>query len=289
MENLKAIKNRIKTVDSIIKATNAMKMVSSIKLTHVNNVNRFAKEGAKALFDMFSRAVDEILFKQEFDGTPWFCMEDGATLLIILSTDQGFCGSFKQLILDEAQETVAQHPGAYVETFGKKAQHLTNVNPDLQAVRNVQSRYDISAFADMLSQLVWGYVRSCPIKEILVVSGEFKNVVVQKAQCQKIFTARAGLDFHEAATSQYTEIEGSQLGVVGFAGEVFKAYLSKLFTGIVTEHLLSELSARVMAMDNSVRNARGMFDKLSALYNRVRQAKITQELTEIVSSIECVQ
>ena len=54
MENLKVIKDRIKTVGSIIKATNAMKMVSTVKLARVNNINKCSKQCAEILFDMFS-------------------------------------------------------------------------------------------------------------------------------------------------------------------------------------------------------------------------------------------
>ena len=59
MENLKAIKDRIHTVNSIIKATSAMKMVSTVKLAKINNTNKCSKECSDILFDMFSKAVQE--------------------------------------------------------------------------------------------------------------------------------------------------------------------------------------------------------------------------------------
>lgn len=282
MENLKAIKDRIKTVDSIIKATNAMKMVSSVKLAKVNNSNLHTKDCSNILFDMFSRAVRETLFDQNFEGTSWFAPAKGNTLVIVLSTDQGFCGSFKQFILDKGEETISKFPGAYVEVFGKKGESIPkNIIDDIET-REIDSRYNIKSYASMLASLSFKYIQNHNVKELFVVSGEFKNVLLQRAACRKIFP----IEQEDVTKTEYTSIEGSK---INFIESVFKMYLSKIFIAIVTEHLISELSARVMAMDNSVRNAKDMFEKLNGLYNRVRQAKITQELTEIVSSIECVQ
>ena len=280
MENLKAIKDRIKTVNSIIKATNAMKMVSTVKLARVNNLNKCSKRCAEILFEMFSKAVREAIFEQKTDY--WFSRKNGKTLIVVLSTDQGFCGSYKQSLQDKAEEVISQHPGAYVEVFGKKGAILEQNKIEDIAPREIESRYDIGAFASTLVNLVSKYVKERDVSEVLVVSGEFKNVLVQRAKCSKIYP----IPEENITETRYTKVEGNRLE---FIDSVFDMYLSKLFTGIVTEHLISELSARVMAMDNSVKNANDMFEKLSVLYNRVRQAKITQELTEIVSSIECVQ
>ncbi len=288
MENLKAIRDRIKTIDSIIKATNAMKMVSNVKLTRVNNINKYSKQCAEILFDMFSRAVNELIFEQE--GDYWFAprtSQGSKPLIIVLSVDQGFCGSFLQNLNDKAIETMAQHPNAYVEVFGKKSEHLTQRGLRCEGISDslrmeVGSHFDICAYVKFMSGLVSRYIKQFSVSEVYVVSGEFKSVLVQKAKCQKIFPAVS----EDVTKTQYTKIEG---GRIDFINDVFDMYLQKLFTEIVTEHLVSELSARVMAMDNSVRNAKNMFEKLSGLYNKVRQAKITQELTEIVASIECVQ
>lgn len=285
MENLKAIKERIKTVNSIIKATNAMKMVSTVKLARVNNINRYSKKCAEILFDMFSKATRELIFEQERDY--WFSPKKGKTLIIILFIDQGFCGSFQQFLQDKANETIKQHPGAYIEVVGKKGENFVQNNLHLDEDSNIissedVSHYDIQAYVKLLSKLVSKYIKEHSVSEVHVVSGEFKNVLVQRAKCRVVFPAPTD----DITRSQYTKIESDR---IDFVNEVFDMYLQKLFTGIMTEHLVAELSARVMAMDNSVRNAKDMFEKLNGLYNSVRQAKITQELTEIVSSIECVQ
>ena len=293
MENLKAIRERIKTIDSIIKATNAMKMVSNVKLTRVNNINKYSQECSEILFDMFTRTTTELLYEQ--NNEYWFSKnvsQEANPLIIVLSVDQGFCGAFQQAIQDEAHKIISQHKDAYVETFGKKCNGLANAH--LIDLSN-NSHYDISANAKSLTELVSRYVKELFVGDVYVVSGEFKSVLVQKAKCKKIYSnfSKTKKEGHSErkfldtiSKTPYSIIEGDK---EDFISELFDMYLQKLFTGILTEHIVSELSARVMAMDNSVRNAKNMYEKLSGLYNKVRQAKITQELTEIVASIECVQ
>ena len=283
MENLKVIKNRLKTVNSIVKATNAMKMVSTVKLAKVNNLNKYSKNCAGILFDMFSKAANEAIFEKAFAPNFWLNRKSGKTLLIVLSTDQGFCGSFSQSILELAKNFIKENKDCYIEVFGKKGSSIKKNRPNnFEENLFLKSRYDIKDYANVLSKTVFEYITKHDVQNIYVVSGEFKNVLVQRAKISKIFPVETS----DITKTEYTEIEGDKQE---FIEEIFKFYLEKLFVGMVTEHLISELSARVMAMDNSVRNANDMFDKLNMLYNRIRQAKITQELTEIVSSIECVQ
>ncbi|MBP7402206.1 MAG: F0F1 ATP synthase subunit gamma, partial [Clostridia bacterium] len=58
--------------------------------------------------------------------------------------------------------------------------------------------------------------------------------------------------------------------------------------GILTEAFASEQTARMMAMDNATKNAKDMLDSLTLKSNQARQARITNELTEIVSGADAI-
>lgn len=274
MENLKALKNRLKTIDSIIKATNAMKMVSSVKLMQMNNKNKFSMASFEILQKMLEAALGEIRFLKDAPQNSWFVRENGNSLIIVLSTDQGFCGSFNQNILNFAKDIIKKNAEAFVETFGKKAVSIKEPN-------KIQDKFDLKSFAESLTNLTLDYILNKNVLNITVISAEFKNVLIQKPRAVQIFP----IDFKKQSKEK-----------ISFDGDIYKttndllrAYFLKFFTGCVTEHIFSELSARVMAMDNSVKNAKHALEDLNVLYNRVRQTRITQELTEIISSIECVQ
>ena len=274
MENLKALKDRLKTIDSIIKATNAMKMVSSVKLMKINNKNKFSIASSEILQKMLEATLNEIRFLKDAPENSWYIRDIGKTLIIVLSTDQGFCGSFNQNILNFAKDVISQNPEAFVETFGKKAASIKSPN-------EIKDKFDIKSFSEALADLSLSYLLNREVAKIIVVFAEFKNVLVQKPKSVQIFPAAI-----KARAAGKITFEGN---IYEIADDLIYKYFLKFFTGCVTGHIFSELSARVMSMDNSVKNAKHMLEDLNVLYNRVRQTKITQELTEIVSSIECVQ
>lgn len=276
MENLKVIKDRIGTVESIIKATNAMKMVSTIKLAHINNINKFSKDCYEKLFEMLSMVVGNMKFEQKLEDSSWLVQKkDGRPLILIISTNQGFCGSFNQSIMEQARKSLSSDDNPIIKIFGRKAAGLSP-----SSLVEIQDRFDIQKFSEKVCEIVINYLKNDIISKVVVVSGHFKNALVQKAETVQIFP------FKIEETPKYVKVEGDEMLL---AESLFEAYIKKLFNAIITEHIMSELSARTMAMDNSVRNAKDMFKSLIMMYNRSRQAKITQELIEIISSIECVQ
>ena len=66
-----------------------------------------------------------------------------------------------------------------------------------------------------------------------------------------------------------------------------RAVATQIFTALL-ENGASEQGARMSAMDNATRNAGDMIEKLTIQYNRSRQAKITNELIEIISGAEAL-
>ncbi|MDR0942534.1 MAG: F0F1 ATP synthase subunit gamma [Holosporales bacterium] len=280
MENWKAIKNRIKTVSSIIKTMNSIKLVATIKLSRVNNINKCSKQCSDILFNMLLKAVDDCLFNEEFPDA-WFNREKGKQLILVLSTNQGFCGSLNQSIVTVANELIRMHEGAYVEVFGKKGNEIPQNRAETTPLQEA-AMHSVVGFSQYLTALTVNYVLNHEVNEVFLVSGEHKSILVQNARSLQLFP----IDKESANEKENVKIEGDRLK---FLEEVFRMYLFELFKGLVTEHLVSEYSSRVMTMDNSVRNASDMFEKLKVLSNRIRQDKITQELTEIISSIECIR
>ncbi|MDR1034403.1 MAG: F0F1 ATP synthase subunit gamma [Holosporales bacterium] len=283
MESLKTIKNRIRTINSIMKATNAMKMVSMAKLAKINNSGKFSKKCGDALFEMISKAVSEAIFKDILDRDSWLNRQTGKTLIMVLSTDQGFCGAFHQSINETAKRIVAEHSGSYVEIFGKKRLNsIKRLTSGFTEKIDIGRMINVSLFSKAIADIVVKYVIHNDVVNVFVISGKMKNMLSQSILCTKILP----IEKRDVIDSEYVKIDGSWQDFINAA---LGMYISKLFVSIVTEHLIAEYSARVMAMDNSVRNANCIRNRLSILYNNIRQSKITQELTEIIASVECVQ
>lgn len=283
MENTQTIRSRISTVYNIQKAATAMKLISTVKLSKLNSsAARSATESISLLADMLAVIAGEAIFSNEVNTDHWLLRKNCKTLLIVLSMDQGFCGSFKQSILTEAEQFVDNHPESYLEVFGKKTGKLIINTAKGNIQRDIKSHYDLEGFADVLQQMVLYYVLYCDVSDVYIISGKYVNVMTQLPRCCKLLP----LKIKEATTFNKTEFNIPKMGLFDF---VLKKYLYLACRNIVYEHLLSELSIRVFTMDKTVRNADEMISDLTLSYNKTRQARITQELTEIVASVDCVQ
>ncbi len=283
MENIQSIRSRINTVQNIQKAATAMKLISTIKLAKLNAILvGEIKDAINVLSNMLAIVAGEAIYNNEFDKSHWLLKKTGKSLLIVLSTDQGFCGSFKQSILNTAEKFVSEYDDMYLEIFGKK---IGNLNPnvaDISTTRTISSRDNIEDFARILQQITLEYVKKFNVTNVYVISGEYINAMTQLPRCLKLFP----LKIKDATTFSKTDFNISKTELFDW---LFEKYLYSLCYNIVYEHLQAEMSVRVFSMDKTVRNADDMWKDLTLLYNRTRQAKITQELTEIVASVECIR
>ncbi len=284
MENIQSIKNRIRTISNIQKAADAIKVISSIKLANVNKIDVVSLQSSlNILKNTLSIVASEALYYNELSDSHWIRRINGKILLIVLSVDQGFCGAFKQSLATSASNFIEKHNDCYVELFGKKLSLVnSNIVEDNSIDRNIKSRYSIELFANKLKDIIFKYITKHGVHEVHVVSGEYKSAMKQTTKCFRILP----LEIKDFKTFSTTDINTDRKQLVDY---LLNRYLYTLCFDIIREHLLAELSVRVFSVDKTSRNADDMQKSLTLLYNRTRQTKITQELTEIVSSSECVK
>lgn len=284
MENVQNIKSRIKTIINIQKAADAIRVISSVKLSSINRIDvNSLRASIEILNNTLSIVAAEALYFNELNDNHWIKRKQGKTLLIVLSVDQGFCGTFKQALSESAANFIAKNKDCYVEIFGKKLPLVNSkIVNDNSIDRNIKSRYSIDLFSNKLKDIIFKYVTTYNVHEVYVVSGEYKSAMIQTVKYSKILPLTI-IDFK---TFNTTDINTNRVQLLDY---LLNRYLYTLCFDIIREHLLAELSVRVLAVDKTSKNADNMQKELTLLYNRTRQTKITQELTEIVSSSECVR
>ncbi len=275
METLKSLKNRTATVETIMKATSAMKMVSTIKLSRVNSSNRFAKDCTTAMQEIFSILLNQMIFEKLLSKNHWLNPNrEGKSLIVVISPNSSFCGAFTQSINVTTKNVIANNHEAKVICFGEKvkiadAEYLQILEKD-----------NIEYVANKLSSKIIDIVMVEAINKIIVVSGKYENAIVQSGQISTLFPTSP------KRQHPYVEIEENLCVMLE---RVFMSYVRHAMLWLVSEHMMAEFSARLIATDNATRNAKDLSESLHMLYNRTRQSKITQELIEIVSSVECMK
>ncbi|WP_394692988.1 F0F1 ATP synthase subunit gamma [Hyphobacterium sp.] len=295
MASLKELRNRISSVKSTQKITKAMQMVAAAKLRRAQDAAEaagpYAERMASVMANLSTSMKDSPGASPLLVGTG----KSDTVLLLVLTADRGLCGGFNTNIVRKTREriTALQADGKTVKivTVGKKgADQLKRLYSslivkqyDLAGGKNV-GRDAASEFGLMIREMfAAGEFDVCEL-----ISSEFVSVISQKPRAQTLIPAVDAIDESVkrpdlgGAVYEYEPDEEEILNVL------LPRYVDTIILSALLENSAGEMGARMAAMDNATRNAGELIDKLNLVYNRTRQAKITTELTEIISGAEAL-
>ena len=289
MPNLSDLKNRIASVKSTRKITKAMQMVASAKLRRAQDAAQAGRPYAERFNAVMAGLAASV---GASEGGPKLLTGTGADqtqLLVVMTAERGLCGGFNSNIVKlarmAAKQLLAEGKTVKILTVGKKGREslkrefdtLLVDHVDLSDVKRVG--YD---HASAIAQNVLHRFDAGEFDVAKIFYSEFGSVVNQIPTELQVIPAK-----FEAATDEGTvyDYEPSEEGIL--ADLLPRSVATQIFTALL-ENAASEQGARMSAMDNATRNAGEMIDKLTIQYNRSRQAKITNELIEIISGAEAL-
>ena len=276
--NMKDIKRRIKSVESTMQITKAMELVASSKL-------RKAKEKAdkaRPYFDALYETMCEIQAENPSFLSPFTRkVGEGKSLLVVIAGDRGLAGGFNSNIFKLTQARIDELGGKdktdiiaigkkAVEYFGKREFNMLGSYPDFSENIRIHQANDIAG------EIVDKYVKGI-YERVELFYTEYVSSITQQAVTKKMLPVE--LDGQKKVSKALPIYEPS-------AGQVFNHIVPRYVTGMIfgacVESFASEQASRRNAMENASDNASEMISSLSLMYNRARQASITQEITEIV-------
>ncbi|MDB9764994.1 F0F1 ATP synthase subunit gamma [Planktomarina temperata] len=289
MPNLSDLKNRIASVKSTRKITKAMQMVASAKLRRAQDAAQAGRPYAERFNAVMAGLAASV---GASEGGPKLLTGTGSDqtqLLVVMTAERGLCGGFNSNIVKlariAAKQLLAEGKTVKILTVGKKGREslkrefggLLVDHVDLSDVKRVG--YD-NAYA--IAQNVLHRFDAGEFDVAKIFYSEFGSVVNQIPTELQVIPAK-----FEAVTDEGTvyDYEPSEEGIL--ADLLPRSVATQIFTALL-ENAASEQGARMSAMDNATRNAGEMIDKLTIQYNRSRQAKITNELIEIISGAEAL-
>ncbi len=278
---MKDIKLRIRSVESTMQITKAMELVASSKL-------RKAKanfEASQPYFNSILKTLSDIVSHNIDFKSVYITGNKNATdkkLYILMAGDRGLAGGynnnmFKLFANSSKGENVCVIP------IGKKALEYSKrrgyeiVTEDFYLVEDV-SIGDCNLIAHTVSKMF----ADGEINSVMLGYTEFVSMLSQEPKVINVLPMTNIMvetkEEDKRVVAPVFEPSGDEL-----FNMLTPQYISALVYGGLTSSWASELGARRTAMDAASKNAAEMVDKLSLVYNRARQAAITQEITEIVS------
>jgi F-type H+-transporting ATPase subunit gamma len=282
MANLKEVKQRINSVMSTQQITKAMKMVSAAKLRRAQEKIVQMRPYSQKL----TAILNNVSAASEGDSDIVFAAkrEVKKVLLIPVTSDKGLCGAFNTNIL-KATNTAIKEQFAGVEIsilpIGKKSyEYFKKLDYTL-----------VDSYFGMYQQLSFDVVKEAATyamngfltgnyDHVVLVFNEFKNVATQVVRVEQ-FLPMAPQEVESASPAETDYIlEPSRTYIIE---ELVPTSLKIQFYKAVLESNASEHGARMTAMDKATENAGELLKELKLMYNRTRQAAITNEILEIVA------
>ena len=293
-QSSQALRTRIKSVNSTRKITKAMEMIANAKLVKQRNKMEANREYAQRLQDV----VDEIAENNPGVESRFIRKNNGSkTLTIVFCSDLGLCGGYNQNVLKKAREELdPEDPVLLIGTSLYRPmteEGFRIVNEEvLEGVKIVSS--DRTNFMTLKDFVVYG--------TSLYEAGEIDKFQVLYTRFVNTMTFRPALDvllpceMNQKAKEAQKEKEKDSVHVETLFEPDPETILDHLIPMMIQdvvyadwmESTTAEQGSRRVAMKTATDNADELSSELMLEYNKVRQASITQEITEIVGGSEAV-
>ncbi len=287
MAGAREIQSRMKSIRDTMKITSAMYMISSSKLKRVKK----RLEDTEPYFYTLQSALERIvrhfpdIQHPYFDAFPGRTPAQKKTGYLVITGDKGLAGAYNHNVMKLAEQEMAQGGGndtlfvvgqVGVHYFQKKGMHIdthfhyTAQNPTMHRARIISEKLLELYDSRELDEIYIIYTRMSDAVHMEAVMT--KLLPLERTQYQKPLPA----DVPVQEVAMYPSPEA-------VIDSIVPNYAAGFIYGALVESFCSEQNSRMMAMEAATRNAGEMLKELGIEYNRVRQAAITQEITEVIS------
>ncbi len=282
----KEIRTQIASVKNTQKITGAMQMVAASKMRKAQERMAAARPYAAKM----RAVVSHLAYANTEYHHPYMEQRDIKRVgLIVVSTDRGLCGGlnsnlFRAIIGQMKQWKAEGFEIDLVTLGGKAASFFGNVGGNI--VGKATHLGDAPHLNDLIGavKIMLDAYEEERIDQLYVASNQFVNSMTQHPEIEQLLPIQPGEDQELRHHWDYIyEPEAQEV-----MDHLLQRYIESLVYQGVVENIACEQAARMVAMKSASDNANKMIDELQLIYNKARQAAITQELSEIVSGAAAV-
>ena len=285
MANTKEIQKRMKSIQDTMKITSAMYMISSAKL-------RSAKqklENTEPYFYSLQAAISRLLrhipdaksrYFNQHEEIPDNEKKRG---YIVITADKGLAGAYNHNVIKMAHELFEQGENNKLFVVGELGRqyfakeglavdsefHYTVQNPTLHRARVITDR-------------VMELYDAGELDEVYIIYTKMENSVTMETEKMRLLPLEKD-EFMQTPIDIYQEEIKAETSMEEILYHIVPNYVTGFIYGALVESFASEHNSRMMAMQTATDSAKKMLHDLEIEYNRVRQAAITQEITEVIA------
>lgn len=293
MANLKEIRSRITSISSTRQITSAMKMVSAAKLRRAQDAITQMRPYANKLKELLGNLSDST---DDVEGSKYTEVRELSTVLIVpITSNRGLAGAFNANIIKETKRLINENYaskdvtvmaiGKKADDYFKKTEHNIKGTTLPGKLDQLFDNLTFEAVASVAEKIMNSFSYK-QFDEVVLVYNEFVNAAVQNITVEQMLPILPVEEdqVEKSSNSDYI-FEPSQEFIIQEL--IPKSLKLQLYKAILDSHA-AEHGARMTAMHKATDNATDLIKDLKLVYNKARQASITNEILEIVGGAEAL-
>ncbi len=291
MSGAKEVRSKITSVKNTQKITGAMELVAASKMRKAQDRMAASKPYASRI-----RRVVDHLTGASAEYRPDYLVEREVKRVgfILVSTDRGLCGGLNINLFKAALKAAKEWNDKGVEVdfclIGNKAgSFFRSVGGNIVSATSGLGEQPVMQQLIGAVQVMLNSFNEKGIDKLFLVNNEFVNTMTQKPTVRQVLPLQK-----EESDSEEEAVKGQRWDYIyepeakALLDEFLKRFIESQVYQAVVENNACEQAARMVAMKAATDNAGNLIDELQLVYNKARQAAITQELSEIVSGAAAV-
>jgi F-type H+-transporting ATPase subunit gamma len=278
MSELIHMRHRMKAVKTIQKITRAMCLVSMSTHTRFRTKKEFLQNYQAGLINLFNRIHPA---QPDWRHLAFNPASPGKELIILIGSQKGLCGTFNTTLFSFFIHEVLNQkkPPVDIITIGQDLDKYSHVNIGtiIQEIPAV-SLASMPAVAHTCISLVMNAPQ--PYARVSVISNHAKTFFMQKPQRATLIPFTV-----ESLPAEPSDDFVWEQRATDLLDQIALRIVESRLQYLIFESLLAEQAARFIAMDTATRNAHNLLTTMRLSYNKIRQAKITRELTDLIGGL----
>ncbi|WP_185871153.1 ATP synthase F1 subunit gamma [Blattabacterium cuenoti] len=284
--NPKDIKRRIISIESVIKTTEAMKMISVVKSKKSKEIFMNIKYYLDHIELIFSELISTLSIEEKIENK-YFHSSNGKKLFIVFTSNRGLCGSFNSSIFEKINIILQKKHFSYKNCIffciGKKG--FDFLSKKYNIYDNLIENFNEKKIKFLINKLISDFFKNT-ISSIYLVYNSLKDSLLQKIIVEKFLPIKKIKNLYKHKESKNFILEPSKNKIINYIiPKILFIKLKKTFS----ESLTAEHTARMISMHKATENASHIKNDLILNYNKERQATITKEILEIIGGLDSLQ
>lgn len=288
MSLLIQLRYRIKAIDTIKKITHAMRLISMSARSRLKSKEEPLRTYIKTSHDLLARLQG---FAPGWKNPILHPPSDTPTkqLIILIGAQRGLCGNFNTTLFHFFEKILTEQPYKNDQKIslipiGKKAIGYLEENSRVAVIQEYSelNARTIPTIALEITNFIFSQPE--PFTQVHVLSNQLKTFFIQKPHDTQLIPFESVHTDSQKKSADQDQYQWDQ-SPTELLDQLARSTIESELHYLLFESLLAEHAARFISMDNATRNAQTLLEETQLQYNKLRQAKITKELTELVSNI----